>query len=750
MRKTKPGESLPHPRLFWSESELPGLRAKANHPAMAAVRADVLERCKQYLDPAHEAFIDNSLNRTDWVGAVPNCGRNWQKLPDLILAAILTDDPRWADMLAAVLRVLTPACSAMRSASHSIAGRQDNSPLKAYIFAHAPSTHHDDSLLGGSQRCLSSQCGMVPLILDLLWNRLAEDDRQAACDFLARDIVEPFLDYMLNAEKDAGFSQNLGVNIGWWEFYAWVWSLAVIYDARNERHRRGIDAIIRRIRLGLHLGADEAGIIGEGAGYAAIELHGWWTVAEILRRMGLYDFWKGDERFLQIMKSRLYYQLPGHNGILDHGDTDRLGGWFLPGLLVMLLHSRRVGDAAYQVAWARLMDGSGGPAALKPNLHTPLGVLGYWLWYDPQIKPADVRLDPREWPLAPKAGQFGLHFVRSGWREDDLYFAFFTAGRFHGSYIHQHSDAGHFALASLGELFCAGRGYGHTPARYHNVLCINGREPPNAPDFPNGESWRGGYTLAAAHGEQTNYIATDLAWQWHAVWYQRQALVVRIPGANPYVIILDHCNNDNDWNFYDWQFQVQSGCRAELDPAETRATVHGTQHRLELAWATHGAGEYAKPQELKLLLDQRRHIYSDDSNNPHHARMLYDCLIARLSGYCGVLLAALVPRRATQSPVKIQRLYAPRQIGLVVDHGDCRDTIVANPLIRRITLGGIDAEAGLVIVRRDPDERLLAASAGDCFSLNVGGRVLLSPRGRSETLFEYRNTATGSCRSVGE
>ncbi|MBI2439782.1 MAG: hypothetical protein HYV35_00235 [Lentisphaerae bacterium] len=540
MQTSEPIEDHAHPRLFWSESELPGLRAKADHPAMAAFLAKVLERCEQYLNPAHAAFIDNSLNRTDWVGAVPNCGRNWQKLPDLILAAILTDDARWFDTLAAALCILS----------------KNNSPLKAYIFAHAPSTHHDDSLLGGSQRNLSSQCGMVPLMLDLLWNRLAKTDREAACDFLARDIVEPFLDYMLNAEKDAGFGQNLGINLGWWEFYAWVWSLAVIYDPQNERHRRGMEAVIRRIRLGMHLGADDAGIIGEGAGYGTIEMHGWWTAAEILRRMGFCDFWKSDERFLQIMKSRLYYQFPGRHGILDHGDTDRLNGWYLNGLLVMLLHSRRTGNPAYQTSWERLMDGAGGPAALQPNLHAPLGALGYWLWYEPQIKRGDVPLDLREWPLAPKAGQFGLHFVRGGWRDDDLYFAFFTAGRFHGSYIHQHSDAGHFALAALGELFCAGRGYGHTPARYHNVLCINGREPPNGPDTANGESWRGGHTLAAAHGEQTNYIAADLAWQWHAVWCQRHAMVVRLPGVEPYVIILDHCNHDNDWAFYDWQFQV--------------------------------------------------------------------------------------------------------------------------------------------------------------------------------------------------
>ena len=199
MPTPEPCEYQAHPRLFWSESELGELRAKANHPVMAALRDDVLARCEHYVDPAHPAFIDNTLNRTDWVGAVPHCGHNWQKLPDLILAALLTDDARWEDTLASALRILT----------------RDSSPFKAYIFAHEPRTGHDASLLGGPQRGLSSQCGMVPLMLDLLWDRLPDADRKAACDFLARDIVEPFLDYMLATGKDAGFVQNLGINTGW-------------------------------------------------------------------------------------------------------------------------------------------------------------------------------------------------------------------------------------------------------------------------------------------------------------------------------------------------------------------------------------------------------------------------------------------------------------------------------------------------------------------------------------------------------
>lgn len=45
-----------HPRLFWSKDEMAGLRAKAVHPEMAALRAEILARCESYLDSKHKYF----------------------------------------------------------------------------------------------------------------------------------------------------------------------------------------------------------------------------------------------------------------------------------------------------------------------------------------------------------------------------------------------------------------------------------------------------------------------------------------------------------------------------------------------------------------------------------------------------------------------------------------------------------------------------------------------------------------------
>lgn len=737
-----------HPRLFWNQGEVEALRAKAAHPEMAALRDRILALCETYVDRTHKDFIDTGLSRKDLVGVTHNCGHTWPKLTNLILAAILTDDPRWPDLLTRVLRVFT----------------QDPSPMQARIFSHWQHCGFDDSLLGGVQKNLTSQGGMIPLMLDLLWDRLGGDDRRAACDFLNREIVEPFLRYALDESKDAAITPYLGVNPCWWEFYSWVWSLAVIYDEQDPRHRRAMEIVIRRMRCGIHMAADEAGVIGEGPGYGAIEIFNWWTVAEILRRMGFCDFWKGDARFLEIMKARVFYQLPNGHGLLDHGDTERHGGWYADLLIVMLLHAQRTGDPAYQACWEKLammppdklstwtlwgpdagrprgkLLENGGGGFPTPGIGGPLGYLGYWLWCDPRFVHGEgVAMTETSWPLARPGGQYGLHFVRSGWGEEDLHFAFFAAGRSPGTYIHQHTDAGHFSLCALGEIFCAGRAYGHNFSSHHNVLRPRGEEPPGAPTKPIEQSWCGGYTLASAHGSQSNYVAANLAWQWGCVSYHRHALVLRLPGTDPYLLILDSCNRNNDWDFYDWQFQVQPECRVEILPSEAQAVVHGQKNRLEIAWATYARGEYPKPQGIELLTEQLHHVYADQPNHYHHDTLRYTCLIARLTGYNGILLSALVPRRAGSAPAGIRRFHAPHQIGMHIDHGQWIDTVVANPLIRRITIGGLDADASIVVVRRDKAGRVRAVSAGDCFAVSVGGMELLPPSGVVKPLFEHES-----------
>ncbi|MBI2442079.1 MAG: hypothetical protein HYV35_12005 [Lentisphaerae bacterium] len=698
-----------HPRIFFGPEDIAILRGKATHPRMQAVLKETLQRCEDYCAPGNAAWINTDVDRTALIGTGANCGHLWRKLPDLLLAGLVTDDPRWNRKLVEILRNITTR----------------SEPIEATIFG-GGGEHSLLGVLGNQHKLVTLQCGLIPLMYDSLYNELAPAEQQAGRRYLEREVVEPFLQYLLEPGKMR--RGGLGVNLNWWEFFPCVASLAAVYNAADARHRGALEMVADVVRRGIHLGVDETGIIGEGPFYGCIETFAWMTAAEILRRAGVCDLWSEEPLLHRLMQARLYYALPGRAETLDHGDTPRRSEMFGAAMMTQLLHASRTGQTAFQHAWEQIAEGN----APVVSMHAALGPLGFWLWFNPHAPPS-ARLSPEEWPLALGGGRYGLHIFRSSWEPEALYFAFFGAGRDPGTFIHQHVDGGHFALFALGEAFCAGRGYGHTNSKYHSVLQIEGQEPPDTPGNV-GQMWRGGHNRAFAAGRFADYAAVDLAWQWCAHWYFRHALVVRAPGAEPYVLLLDNCNYNDDWGHYDWLMQVEPDCRVTLVPDKLFATVHGKKNRLELAWAHFRAADYPKPHRLELLTDEVESPYpkTDWRNNGPYQR-----LVARLHGYNGVLLAALIPRRSGTAPVTIERLSGHCEFGVRIHHGAVTDTVVVAPIDRRITIGGIDAEATLALVRLTPEGRVIYAAAADAFRLSFNGSVLMPRRGEPETLNEY-------------
>lgn len=695
-----------HPRIFFGPEDVPALRAKAAHPRMKTILNEVLQRCEGFCAPGSETWINTDVDRTALIGVGADCGHLWRKLPDLLLASLLTDDPRWKKKLADILRGITARTE----------------PIKATIFG----GQGDHSVLIGHHKLVVGQCGMIPLMHDLLYHDLTAADQTASRRYLNQEIVEPFLERLLGPKMTG--RGGLGVNLSWWEFFPCVTALAAVYDPAEPRHHAALKMLADVVRRGMHMGVDETGIIGEGPFYGSIESFAWMTSAEILRRAGICDLWQEETRLHKLVNARLYYLLPGRPEILDHADTPRRIDMYGAAMSTQLLHAQRTGNAVYQDAWEQISEGN---PHLR-SIHAGLGPLGFWLWFNPD-SPTPTAKDPKEWPLALGGGRYGLHIFRSSWETDALYFAFFGAGRDPGTFIHQHVDAGHFALMSLGEVFCAGRGYGHTESKYHSVLQIKGEEPPDAPGKV-GQMWRGGHNRAFAPGRFADYAAVDLAWQWGAHWYLRHALVVRAPGAEPYVLLFDNCNYKDDWERHDWLFQTEPGCRVTLDQERLMATVHGKKHRLEVAWAHFRDADYPKPHRLELLTDEVQGPYpvKDSVRNAGP----YPRLVARLHGYNGMLLAALMPRRAGTGPVTIERMAAHLEFGMRIQHGGVTDTVVVSPIDRHITLGGMEGEATLALVRQNAEGRVIYAAAADAFRLSWNGVPLMPRRGEPSQLYE--------------
>ena len=70
-------------------------------------------------------------------------------------------------------------------------------------------------------------------------------------------------------------------------------------------------------------------------------------------------------------------------------------------------------------------------------------------------------------------------------------------------------------------------------------------------------------------------------------------------------------------------------------------------------------------------------------------------------------------------------------------------------LIRQISIGNIDAETSIVVVRRNKAGTVRAVSAGDCFAVKVDGRELLPQSGAVRGLFEYDAKGGDKSTKVG-
>lgn len=665
-----------------------------------------VEACRRYIDPKDKEFINTSAGRAEMIGDGIWGGTIIPKLDKLILGAIATQEAAFADKLCDAIRTLTTNWEESR----------------AYVLS---KTEGHDMFQSRERPLMAAQAGLLPLAFDAVYERLTPADREAARAFLREQVAEPFKGYLLGGKTLRQLA--LGINIAWWDFNSALWSLAAVYDANTPGDDEALAMAGDVVRRGIHMGVDSAGVVGEGPFYGTIDLSAWLSTAEVLSRAGVCNLWEEEPLIARAMRTKLYYTTPDWRGALVHCDGQRYEAAHFQGQ-PLLLAAARLREPAIQTLWERIANNR----LPQPTVHHPYGVLAPALWYD--TNPAPLAMGEGNWPLALGGGRWGLHFFRSGWGGKDLAFNLHGAGRDPGTFIHQMVDAGHFSLAALGEIFCAGRGYAHTNSEFQNVIAPDGKEPADAPGGV-GQMWRGGVTRTFAPGRRADYACVDTAWQWGAVWSYRHALVVRASGTDPFVVLYDNCNHRNDWGTWDWRFQIEDDHTATLDPANLRAAVQGKVNRLELAWAHYREEDFPKPHRLEVMTDR-----SGPCDVKHHDRTGgkgFPRLVARLHGYNAGLLSALVPRRKGASPVGITRIADRYQFGLVIDHGQFTDTVVAAPFDRRITIGGIDGEAAMAIVRRDREGKAVFAAAGESFRLAVDGAALQRGHGEALPFFEW-------------
>ena len=675
-----------HPRIFFGPGDVAALRDKVKGGIAAAAFQRLIEQCEGFCDPSSDGYVDLTA-----CGEGPLPAR--QARP-LAFAYTLTGDSRWKDRALELMR---------RIAARGVADRHGHSSIPPDAF---------------------------PVAYDMLHDEMSDEDRRRAGEFIRSEVEKFKTDFLGHPERHVWL---LGTNppLASLLFFSY-WIAAAYEPQRDAETMRQYADMMRR---SMHLGIDEGGAIGEGPNYGLMDAFRWVIPAEIFYRAGVADFWTEEPRMLAMLRWWAYLMLPGRREVNPIHDAVRASG-FPP--FPHLLGARRTGDPLLQWIWQTLGGRPPiGPESTHPyaylhNISGNLDLIILWEEDDAEARPPG----PAGCPLHYHSGDFGVNVLRGGWEDDSLYFSLLASGRTPGVQIHQHVDGGHFSLFAMKEAFSIDTGYGDIQARYHSVVMPVGKEPPTSPlDFDN--SYAGGRTELFAPGRLVDYCKVDLSWQWDCFWNHRHALVVRVPGAEPYVVLLDNINYRNEWCFYDWLMQSEPGNRIELDPAAVRATVFGRENRMEVVFSYPREGEYDPSHRMELYADE---IDSHPLDHVAPAKRLgigvRPRLIARLWGANGQMLTALVPRRAGQAPVAAERLGGPMQFGLRIDHGGSIDTIIANPIDRALKLEGIAGEAAVAFVRRDRNGKVLHAAAADAFALSIDNRPVLPRSGRPCTLWE--------------
>jgi hypothetical protein len=703
---TKAYQNNLHPRMFMEQDQLDALSRFCQSGDASPEFKRLLVRCEEYCSPGSDRYLDEEQGR---VGLLAPSG--WGstlggKIGDLALAAVVTNDKRWLEKLSSVLAIVASGIPVI----------EQDAPFGAEY----------------SNEPISISLGGIPFAYDLAYNMLDDGLKEQIESYLRERAIKPYRDNLLRGNKKR-YIASLGVNPIWHELWQYCWAVAAVCDANNPDDIIALEEIADYVRIAIQKGVDEQGVIGEGPGYGGHDIYRWISVADILARAGICNLWEEESNFAKIAKHYAYILLPGRREMMNRCDANQSPkghDW-----TSLLISAVRTGDSALKYVWEvyageRIEHDDLG----KGDVNIVRGAFEIVCRLQAENL-ASISPDEAGWSGQKEPGVYGVHISRTGWQEDDLYFSLYSAGRSNACWIHQHVDGGNFYLQALGESFSIEGGYGDIQGRQHSVMLPKGEEPPHSPEGFD-MMWVGGHNLCHQYGRNADYMSVDISRMYDCYWYYRHALVVRAPGSEPYVILADDCNYRPDYYSFDWLMHTAPENKIEVDNSRQQATVQGKKNRMEMAWVMPSAEDYPKPHVLDLKVDMVDSAYFHKPTNTVLGVGTRPCLNAQLQGYNGVMMTAMMPRRAEEGVVGIERIYGVAQFGFKLNFGDYTDTVIFSSLPGRIDLEGIKAEAKLVMARRDKAGRLLWWSAAEANIVNVDGYEVLGRQSKIRTLAE--------------
>lgn len=580
---------------------------------------------------------------------------------------------------------------------------------------------------------------------DLLCDRLPADARlRYTTEFLAQahKLIAPFA---RNYYANAGLN---GVLVHM--FIALHLVLAVRGDlgAPDETVEPLLAKLISYLRATMHTAINPDGYPEEDVGYGTSVVCSLAKTAHAVFRAGLWDAYAECPRFRQAGRAILHFVQPWGDHLAATGDFGGASCDHRENLLVRLAHANRdpallwllgtlhndnrILKPAFALGndYREVVLRKGFQVPATADLLAVLDLLGK------PAHPAKAKV-----PTAFRDAGRGIVSFRDRWADDGAFVVFDGGQRGTAAPGHHHLSSGHFSLTALGEYFAIDMNRYGTEQSEHNVTLVDGKS---------GRSTNGQWgTVAYTHGQLIRYepgthvdwAAADSSLQHDCYWARRHLLFIKGRGAPAYLVTVDDLNKANDFHEFWWTLNTCPENTITLhDPS---ATITGWRkgNHLDVHFALPAPEEFPKPHTLALAQDECTTSSHHYIKNPRERAADYirpaamvegivfvrPRLIAKVSGYNGRFMAALLPRRRGETPAQVERLASlPSSLALRITWEKVEDTVIWAYEHNLLEAGDVRGVGQWCVVRRARSSgRIVHYALGAGTGLAVGGRRLV-------------------------